>query len=331
MTATVHVGDALAVLRTLPDASVQTCVTSPPYWRLRDYGIVGQVGLEETPEQFVEALVAVFAEVRRVLRDDGSLWLNMGDCYASHRGGDPYSGLNSRWGWKPTGKQALTNGQFPLMGRRVAGLSRKDLIGIPWRTAFALQADGWILRQNIIWNKPNPKPENVADRPARSHEDVFLLTKSEDSFYDEPGVRQPYADSTLGQKGQSYAGAAIKDYAGAGAEDASAVKHRVVESMERRGGANLKSVWTIGTQPFTDAHFAVMPEELADLCVRAGSRIDDQVIDPFAGSGTTGVVAVRRGRSFVGIELNPTYAAMARKRITAEAPLFVQAKIGGVP
>lgn len=324
MTSTIHVGDALAVLRTLPEASVQCCVTSPPYWRLRDYGVGGQVGLEETPEQYVEALVAVFAEVLRVLRNDGTLWLNIGDCYASHRGGDPYSGLNSRWGKFSGGKQNLVRGAFPAVGRRVVGLTRKDLVGIPWRTAFALQAAGWILRQNVIWNKLNPKPENVDDRPARSHEDVFLLTKSEDCFYDEPGVRQPYAVATLKEYGKGYEGQPTKDYVDGGAEDPSAVKRRVVESMERRGGANLKSVWTIATQPFKGAHFAVMPERLADLCIRAGSRTNDMVLDPFAGAGTTGVVAAKLGRRFVGIELNPEYAAIAQRRIAAAAPLFVR-------
>lgn len=314
-TAKVHVGDALAVLRTLPDESVNCCVTSPPYWRLRNYGVDGQLGLEETPQQFVDSLVAVFAEVRRTLRHDGSLWLNLGDCYASGKGGDPYSGLTSRWNsiWKGS-KQSLTDGQFPSLSRRVAGLKQKDLVGIPWRTAFALQADGWWLRSDCIWHKPNPMPESVKDRPTKAHEYVFLLTKSARYHYDADAVKQPSTGRISGN---------VSPHSGA---DDEKMRTRVgLNAFSGTGPANLRTVWSIPTQPCREAHFATFPEALAERCIIAGCPDDGTVLDPFTGSGTTGVVAVRHGRSFVGAELNPEYAAIARRRITAEAPLFVRA------
>lgn len=272
----IHTGDSLTVLQTLPAASVQCCVTSPPYWGLRDYGHDGQIGLEETPEQYVARLVAVFAEVRRVLADDGVLWLNLGDSYGS-------------------GKQ---------------------LVGIPWRVAFALQADGWYLRSDTIWHKPNPMPESVRDRPTKAHEYVFLMSKSARYFYDQDATREPHKPNTAprptGERSQPWAMSAIgqpqrDSKGGVGAHPL---------------GRNARSVWTIPTQPYSGAHFAVMPPALADRCIKSGSRVGDTVLDPFSGAGTTGMVARRLRRQYVGIELNPEFADMARQRIDSDAPLL---------
>lgn len=271
----IHTGDSLAVLQTLPAASVQCCVTSPPYWGLRDYGHGGQIGLEETPEQYVARLVAVFAEVRRVLADDGVLWLNLGDSYGS-------------------GKQ---------------------LVGIPWRVAFALQADGWYLRSDTIWHKPNPMPESVRDRPTKAHEYVFLLSKSARYFYDQDAIRE---DSPHEYK----AGPLTVGYsAGSGRSDGTPHRAGIGFGVAEKG-RNARSVWTIPTQPYSGAHFAVMPPALADRCIKSGSRVGDTVLDPFSGAGTTGLVARRLRRQYVGIELNPEFADMARRRIDSDAPLL---------
>ncbi len=276
----IHTGDSLAVLQTLPAASVQCCVTSPPYWGLRDYGHVGQIGLEETPEQYVARLVAVFAEVRRVLADDGVLWLNLGDSYGS-------------------GKQ---------------------LIGIPWRVAFALQADGWYLRSDTIWHKPNPMPESVRDRPTKAHEYVFMLSKSARYYWDQDAVREPATctarPATSRQKTGGKHGEALRA-AGARGHKGGNLGHNKPEN-----GRNIRSVWTIPTQPYSGAHFAVMPPALADRCIKSGSRVGDTVLDPFSGAGTTGLVARRLRRQYVGIELNPEFADMARRRIDSDAPLL---------
>lgn len=273
----IHCGDSLEVLRTLPDASAQCCVTSPPYWGLRDYGHDGQIGLEETPEQYVARLVAVFAEVRRVLADDGVLWLNLGDSYAS-----------------------------------------KQLVGIPWRVAFALQADGWYLRSDTIWAKSNPTPESIRDRPTKAHEYVFLMSKSARYFYDQDAIKETATHAgkvvTLGEKSLSRAQATGLSVAASGNAKA--------DSVTVKDKRNARSVWTIPTQPYPGAHFAVMPPALADRCIRVGSRVGDVVLDPFAGAGTTGMVARRLRRRFVGIELNPEFAKMARNRIDDDAPLL---------
>lgn len=322
MTATVHVGDALTVLRTLPDASVQCCVTSPPYWGLRDYGVAGQMGLEATPAEFVAGMVVVFDEVRRVLRDDGVLWLNLGDSYASamsSNGG--YSDKSTLSGYtnpSTKGRQSNNAGERRKLNPDV---KHKDLVGIPWRVAFALQEAGWWLRSDCIWHKPNPMPESVTDRPTKSHEYVFLLTKSERYAYDADAVSE---DST------EFSRTPHRPRQDPGERKGVSEQH--IDGVSNCGVAatrNLRTVWSITTQPFRGAHFATMPEALAERCILAGCPDGGTVLDPFTGAGTTGVVAVRRGRSFVGIELNPTYAEMARARITAEAPLFVQAKAGG--
>jgi len=305
----IYCGDSLEILRTLPDTSAQCCVTSPPYWGLRDYGHDGQIGLEETPEQYVSRLVAVFAEVRRVLADDGVLWLNLGDSYA---GSSMFGGVGSGT-LAGTQQGAMKGGQDQrFRGHRRSGLKPKDLVGIPWRVAFALQADGWYLRSDTIWHKPNPMPESVRDRPTKGHEYVFLMSKSTRYFYDADSIRETSitgdlnsprgSKGVLGPMNGGLRGDSDKGYSG---------KTR-----------NARSVWTIPTQPYPGAHFAVMPPALADRCIRAGSRVGDVVLDPFAGAGTTGMVARRLQRRFVGIELNPTFAEMARHRIDDDAPLL---------
>ena len=274
MTVTVLEGDSRTVLATLPEASVQCCVTSPPYFGLRDYGHNGQIGLEATTDDYVAEMVALFREVRRVLKDDGTLWLNLGDSYAGS-GKGPSQSLSAE-------ARDMTHTMHTAFVPD--GLKPKDLIGIPWRVAFALQADGWYLRSDIIWHKPNPMPESVTDRPTKAHEYVFLLTKSARYYYDAAAIAEPSIDDTR----------------------------------------NARTVWSITTQPYKGAHFATMPPELARRCIFAGSKTGDTVLDPFGGAGTTGLVADRLGRDAMLIELNPTYAEMARQRITDDAPLFVE-------
>jgi site-specific DNA-methyltransferase (adenine-specific)/site-specific DNA-methyltransferase (cytosine-N4-specific) len=257
-------GDARTVLATLATGSVRCCVTSPPYWSLRDYEHPLQVGAEPTVDGYVENVVTILREVRRCLSDDGTLWLNLGDAYTS--GGRKTRAPDKRNKGREMGFRPPTP----------EGLKKKDLIGLPWRVAFALQADGWYLRADCIWEKANAQPESVADRPTRSHEYVFLLSKSERYLY----------------------------------------RHAAVAEPARSGGKRRRrSVWTVPTEPFKGAHFAVMPAALAELCIEAGSEPGDTIIDPFFGSGTTAVVALGLGRGCVGIELNPEYVEIAKGRI----------------
>ena len=258
-------GDSRQLLREMADQSFQMCVTSPPYWGLRDYGIEGQIGAETTVEVYYADLVAIFREVRRTLRNDGTLWLNIGDSYTS--GGRT---------WRDTDDKNIARG-MDYRAPTPRGLKPKDLIGVPWRLAFALQADGWYLRTDIIWHKPNCQPESVKDRPTRSHEYIFLMSKSERYFYDWAAMREPTADS----------------------------------NAER----SRRTVWSINTAPYTGAHFAVFPPELVRLCILGGSKPGTIVLDPFLGSGTTGMVALQLGRGFVGIELKQEYAALAHERL----------------
>ena len=296
-------GDALASLRTLPDASVQCCVTSPPYWGLRDYGAEGQIGQESTPEEYVARLVEVFREVRRVLRDDGVLWLNLGDSYAGQSGGG--QGATSQ-------RAGRTNvaAQIRPTTRRGERLKPKDLVGIPWMVAFALRADGWYLRSEVIWSKPNPMPENVTDRPTRAHEYVFLLTKREWYFYDAAAIaeRSVYPGDNRAARPDT---------------------RKSVDPMCMDGGSrmrtgnptgetrNARDVWTIVGEPYAGAHFATMPPELARRCILAGSRRGDVVVDPFGGAGTTALVALAHGRRAILCEINPDYIPLQRDRLAA--------------
>jgi DNA modification methylase len=301
---TILTGDCLEVLGGLPDGMAQTCVTSPPYYGLRDYGHAGQIGLEETPGAYVARLVDVFREVRRVLRDDGTLWLNLGDSYA-RAGGEGGCGPNAQVGNTKSGEQRRN--LVPP-----SGYKPKDLLGIPWMVAFALRADGWWLRQDIIWHKPNPMPESVTDRCTKAHEYVFLLTKSARYFYDADSIREA-------PTGRTDALSVINTKADNGREKRTLNNDGTI-------GANARSVWPIATQPYSGAHFATMPPALAERCIKAGSKPGDMVLDPFGGAGTTGLVADRLGRSATLIELNPEYAGLARERITADAPLLMAAQ-----
>ena len=314
MSVTIQTGDALDVLRTLPSESVHACVTSPPYYGLRDYGVPGQVGLEPSPGEYVERLVDVFREVRRVLRDDGTLWLNIGDTYASDTKGSGGTGKSTLAGTPANG-----NGQNFASRKINHGAKAKDLLGIPWMVALALRADGWYLRSDIIWAKPNPMPESVTDRPTKSHEHVFLFSKSPRYFYDADAIAEPaiYAGTTGCVSGPKQASrAAARCAKPSGNEITGAPRVAVADTR------NARDVWTIATQPFSGAHFACMPQALAERCILAGCPGGGTVLDPFAGAGTTGLVARKRRRIFVGIELNPAYADMARKRISDAFPLY---------
>jgi DNA modification methylase len=356
-------GDAAEQLAKLDADSVQTCITSPPYWGLRDYGtaewdggdpecdhlagplasdkntlgggkgqvgdgykvqafgspfrgdrcgkcgatrIDSQLGLEPTPEQYVTNLVAVFREVRRVLRDDGTVWLNLGDSYASQGGEVTRPGQTAQAGNTRSNLHPGARVDVP------AGLKPKDLVGIPWMVAFALRADGWWLRSDIVWAKPNPMPESVTDRPTRSHEYLFLLAKSARYFYDADAIRESFTEAEHIARCSGRYNGSVPDRIDRGASN--------LESQFT--GRNKRSVWNIATQPFPGAHFATFPPKLIEPCVLAGSAKGDAVLDPFCGAGTTGVVALRHDRDFVGIELNPDYAQMARDRIRDDAPLL---------
>jgi len=355
-------GDALAVLAALPAGSVQACVTSPPYWGLRDYGAEGQIGLEESPDAYVAALVAVFAEVRRVLRDDGTLWLNLGDSYAGH----------SLPGWR-AGNEAKNGGVSNKNGvGHVPGMKPKDLVGIPWRVAFALQADGWYLRSDIIWSKPNPMPESVTDRPTKAHEYLFLLAKSQRYFYDADAIAEPSV--TPGDTRHLRLDRTQIEARQGG-------DSRLTTGNPTGTSRNARSVWEIATQPFPEAHFATFPEALPRRCILAGTSeagecsmcgtpwqrqtertpmvIDrssrthskghtrssgtmlepptsvttgweaactcdvpphpQTVLDPFAGSGTTALVARKHGRRSIGIDLSEEYLSIAATRLSQQS------------
>ncbi len=374
--------------RALPlrDWCVDCCVTSPPYFGLRDYGTArwiggdpecqhvgevmrtapagtekqasnkgsvsvssgnclcgaersdAQIGLEPTPDAFVASLVAVFREVRRVLKAEGTCWLNLGDSYA----GGNQTGRNDNGrpekdrGWA---EYDITRTKV----RRIDGAKQKDLLGIPWMVAFALRADGWYLRSDIIWSKPNPMPESVTDRPTKAHEYLFLLTKSERYWYDASAIREPYAESTLTQFEKPYEGLGIKDYAAVGVQNPSDIKRRITDKQRGHGrrhagfndrwdampkveqqmtGANKRSVWNIATMPYAGAHFATMPEKLVEPCILAGCPAGGLVLDPFLGSGTVGAVAARLGRRWVGTDLS--YQALAQKRTAQRGLMFTQ-------
>lgn len=297
--ATVLLGDVRKRLRELPEGSVRTVVTSPPYWGLRDYGHDGQIGLEQTPDEYVAEMVSVFREVWRVLADDGTLWLNLGDSYAKN----------------------------------------KQLVGVPWRVAFALQEDGWLLRQDIIWNKSNPKPEPMWGRCAQAHEYVFLLAKSKKYYFDGDAIRgevredlrqELTAERKLDRSArdeQRYAMA--QSLYGENGTQMSRPLAAMFSGYTELKGPSKKSVWTLPRGNFRGAHFAVMPEALVEPCVLAGSAEGDTVLDPFSGSGTVGVVALRHGRNYIGCELNPEYAALSKARIRDDQPLMNSVRVIG--
>ena len=301
--AELHLGDCRDVLPTLPDQSVHCCVTSPPYFGLRDYGHSDQIGLELTPDEFVAELVKVFREVRRVLRDDGTLWLNLGDSYnAAGR-----SGHGTRVGVKQ-GTNRASAAKTDVCRPSDSSLKEKNLVGIPWRVAFALQADGWYLRQDIIWHKPNPMPESVTDRCTKAHEYIFLLSKSARYYYDGEAIKETAARAGDFPGG---GGGYIQHSAGGHCKDGLKANglRPVAETRNRR------SAWTVATQPYSGAHFATFPPKLIEPCILAGCPKDGVVFDPFTGSGTVGEMALLAGRQFVGIELNPEYHAIAERRI----------------
>ena len=271
-------GDCLEGLRTLPDASVHCCVTSPPYWGLRDYGHDGQIGLESTPEAYVARMVEVFREVRRVLRDDGTLWLNLGDSYAS--GGRTYRAPDGK-----DSKNGRVTGSY--RPKDPEGIKPKDLVGIPWRVAFALQADGWYLRQDIIWHKPNPMPESVRDRCTKAHEYVFLLTKSERYYYDAEAVKEAFADERQGNPGNYKNG-----YSGGAGRNNGDTNGRAWNEDGKATGRNRRSVWTVTTKPYSGAHFAVMPAALVEPCIKAGCP---EQCCPVCGAGYERIVEQKKG------------------------------------
>jgi DNA modification methylase len=304
----IYKGDCRTVMANLPEQSVNCCVTSPPYFGLRDYGNDAQIGLEQTPEDYVAALVDVFRGVRRVLRDDGTVWLNLGDSYVGtgHKGDytDP--------------KYKGRNGQKIAVNNKVKGLKSKDLIGIPWRVAFALQEDGWYLRQDIIWSKPNPMPESVKDRCTKAHEYIFLLSKSPRYYFDNEAIKE-----------QSKTEPVLRDEMGEGYQ-ANYPNGDRFSMGERVWGSELKnkrSVWTVSPKPFSEAHFAVYPPELIEPCILAGCPEGGTILDPFGGSGTTAVVADRLGRNSILTELNEDYIEIARNRIETDGGMFVDLEV----
>jgi DNA modification methylase len=339
-------GDALEVLRTLPDSSVDCCVTSPPYYGLRDYGVDGQIGLEETPEAYVGRLTEVFMEVYRMLKKNGTLWINIGDSY---NGSGKNSGNTCEMHWVQR-TNAASQATKPT---KVAYLKPKDMIGIPWTLAFALRSAGWYLRQDIIWEKPNPMPENVTDRCTKAHEYVFLLSKSKKYYFDSEAIMEPAAYD--GRTDTRYKGG-TKDMAGGaherwprvmqvhpnGAEvrnPSNLARPKVRGFLEKEGqpglppshhgssiptypARNKRDVWTVCTKPYAEAHFATYPPELIVPCIKAGCPEGGVVLDPFMGAGTTAVVARKLNRNFIGIELNPEYIKIADKRLHNELGIW---------
>ena len=367
MSAKILEGNVLETLKDLPACSVQCVVTSPPYYGLRDYGVEGQIGLEETPDEYVAQLVKVFREVRRVLKDDGTLWLNLGDSYWGGKGQS-----SQAWSTEHQERDTLQKSQHQITSKgetrptdgKHPVIKPKDLIGIPWMVAFALRADGWYLRQEIIWNKPNPMPESVTDRCTKSHEQIFLLTKSKVYYFDQAAIREPAKDSSVArlaqdvenQEGSTRANGGKKTngkmkvvkFGGnkadgygvrtkSGKEWTPTVSHKNIEydgqqpntmHLRRADGmadkpyitANKKTVWTVSTKPYREAHFATYPPDLIEPCILAGTKEGDTVLDPFNGSGTTGEVSIRHNRLYIGCELNPEYIRLTNRRLSKVQP-----------
>ena len=326
-------GDCLDVLKQMPNESINCCVTSPPYFGLRNYGNDAQIGLEETPKAYVDKLVAVFREIKRILRSDGTLWLNLGDSYngSGKAGSNPeYQAKHTEFG-KPSKEKSRIG-----MPTNIKGLKSKDLIGIPWRVAFALQADGWYLRQDIIWHKPNPMPESVTDRCTKSHEYIFLLSKSQKYYFDNEAIKEPLADSSIQRLSQDIDNQNGSDRVPNKTNgNMKAVSHKKLQDkgqtvntmrLNRLEGIeyeslsrNKRSVWTVTTKPYSEAHFATYPQDLIKPCVLAGCPKDGVVFDPFSGAGTTALVAEKLGRRWMGIELNADYCKLSKKRIETES------------
>jgi len=310
-------GDCVNKLKELPDASVQCCVTSPPYWGLRDYGTAEQLGLESTPEEYVENMVQVFREVHRVLRDDGTLWLNLGDSYAGGSSGGTKTQGNPEFNKNRPSREAT---KIPPKAKP-KNLKQKDLVGIPWRVAFALQADGWYLRQDIIWHKPNPMPESVKDRCTKAHEYIFLLTKNKKYYYDNEAIKEPVSDVSL--KRAEYGWDCDRPSTKNASKGGKGIHTKKMGTrFVNPKGKNKRSVWKIAPKSFKGAHFAVFPPELIKPCILAGCPEGGTVLDPFAGSGTSLMVAVEHGRHGLGIELNPEYIELAHSRIAPSVNLF---------
>lgn len=319
MAVTILNGDVRKVLPTLEDNSVDCIVTSPPYWGLRDYGNADQIGLEPTMHEYLDTMVSVCRELRRVLKPDGTFWLNIGDSYAANRGGSTPPPETIASGDKMRGRK---DGYNPSRDPKGHGLKHKDLCMIPNRLAILLQEDGWYVRSEIIWHKPNPMPESVRDRPTNSHEKVWLLTKSEKYYYDADSIREAPSESLLKQIKEGYEGNGTKDYKSANVQNPSDTKKRIIENARKKLeaglpiGANAKNVWTITTKSFKGAHFATMPVDLAERCILAGCPVGGTVLDPFGGAGTTGFAANLNGRNATLIELNNEYVSIAESRIT---------------
>ena len=304
----IEFGDCRETMRrwAAEEVKAQTCITSPPYFGLRDYGHPGQIGLENTPDEYIAAMVDVFRHVRDVLADDGTLWLNIGDSYAS--GGRTWRAPNNN------GMRSGANSErIDFRPQDPEGIKPKDLLGIPWMLAFALRADGWYLRQDIIWHKPNPMPESVRDRCTKAHEYVFLLSKSERYLFDSEAMRED----------------AVKGAAGSSFNTGKTATHQMGRSSDKErvddGKRNRRSVWTIATRPYKGAHFATFPPALIEPCILAGSRPGDIILDPFMGSGTTAAVAIQHGRKYIGCEINPEYQPLQQSRLDALAMLLFDA------
>src|SRR6185312_13797479 len=324
----IYEGDCLEGMKALPDNSVDCCITSPPYYCLRDYDMSGQLGLERTPDEYVEKMVQVFNEVRRILKPAGTLWLNIGDSYAANRGSGN-SGIGA--------KQATNSGANLGELKVPFGLKEKDLIGIPWMVAFALRSAGWYLRQDIIWHKPNPMPESVTDRCTKSHEYIFLFSKSAKYYYDHKAIKTPSKNAEDDARrigAQTWDNKNTPDHLRNGirprrvsatskelngkTKDQKNPAFRAIKEM-----ANKRSVWTINTMPYSEAHFATFPEKLIVDCIKAGCPWEGVIIDPFMGAGTTALVARKLERNFIGFELNPEYIEIAEKRLKNELGMFI--------
>jgi DNA modification methylase len=340
-------GDALTVLKTLDSESIQCVVTSPPYYGLRDYGIDGQIGMEKNLQEYILKLIDIFREVKRVLKNDGTFWLNMGDSYScSGKGGNPEESPHHKQKTNRGSEQYVKSkriargvGRWGGGNNSVVELKPKDLIGLPWRIAFALQTDGWYLRSDIIWAKPNPMPESVSDRPTRSHEYIFLLSKSARYYYDSEAIKENSVcpdermvdgfvpKSANGKHAGDPQSASIRKSSNSCArkvnespkpgEQSQHIEDR--EDIEYCGTRNKRDVWTVATSPYPEAHFATYPPKLIEPCILAGSRPGDIILDPFNGSGTTGEVALRNQRKYIGIELKPEYIKLSEKRLSVIA------------